>query len=280
MKVLDCENIDSTYESLEQILGTTRAQLESVFESVDVERFYSDNPHHPDPPEHLVLSEVRKVTTLPGRYDRTCWFHLTRTTATNNFEHGILPLDQCKDVIWDFLYSLARKRVSAEEWGEFRRDMGASHYAYLYGMKVSNSLHWGPYALLTRDHAFKSKEIGNHDYLGGPEIVEDICFCFTEKHGFDLLAAFLKRTKPCIVKFFDGPRDGCVETAVYHLYKAHRAHQCSMQCNTCYDGEGVPVSPERIMKVEFPTYRKPRRRKISANAASWQSHVNDMFDTL
>ena len=147
-------------------------------------------------------------------------------------------------------------------------------------MKVSNSLHWGPYALLTRDHAFKSKEIGNHDYLGGPEIVEDICFCFAEKHGFDLLAAFLKRTKACIVKFFDGPRDGCVDTAVYHLYKAHWGHHCSMQCNTCYDGKGIPVSPARIMKVEFPTYKKRRLRKISANAISSQRHLNDLFDAL
>lgn len=33
MKVLDCENADSTYASLEEILGVTRSQLERVFEN-------------------------------------------------------------------------------------------------------------------------------------------------------------------------------------------------------------------------------------------------------
>jgi hypothetical protein len=279
MKVLDCETTDSTYDSLEQILGTGRSRLESVFEGVDVERFYRDNPRHPQPPEDLIFSEVRKVATLSGNYDRTCWFHLTRTTLTNKFEQGILPLGQCLDSIWDLLYSLARKHVSAEEWDEFRHDMGPHHHAGLYGMKASDPMHWGPYALLTRDHAFNSEEIGNHDYLAAPEIVEDICICLTEKHGFDLLAAFMKKTRPCVVKFFDAPRDGCVQTAVYHLYNAYRGHRCSMQCNTCYDGEGVPVPPERIMRVEFPKYRKRRRKRMSADAAAaaWQEHVKHLF---
>lgn len=279
MKKLDCETIDSTYESLEQILGTSRSRLESLFEGIDIESFYRNRPHHPQPPEDLVFSEVRKLATLEGEYDRTCWFHLTRILDTNTFEQGILPLGKCLDAIWNLLYSLARKQVSAEEWGEFRSDMGSHDHAGLYEMKVSDATEWGPYAFLIKDHAFRSKEIGNHDYLGAPEIVEDICMCFTQKHGFDLLAAFTKKTKPCIVKFFDGPRSDCVETAIYHLYKAHRREKCSIQCNTCYDAEGVPVAPDRIMKVEFPTYRTRRRRKMSAEAkaVSWEKAIEDLL---
>lgn len=156
MKVLDCETIDSTYESLEQILGTGRSQLETVFDGVDVERFYRDNPRHPQPPEDLIFSEVRKVATLSGNYDRTCWFHLTRTAPTNTFDQGILPLGQCLDAIWNFLYSLAKRQVTQEEWNRFRHDMGSDHHADLYEMKAHDPMHWGPYALLTRDHAFKA----------------------------------------------------------------------------------------------------------------------------
>lgn len=172
--------------------------------------------------------------------------------------------------------------MSAEEWGEFRHDMGPNHHADLYRMRSSNARQGGPYALLTRDHAFKSEEIGNHDYPGAPEIVEDICICFTEKYGFDLLAAFMKSTKPCVVKFFDGPQGGCIETAVYHLYKTHWGHQCSQECNACYDGKGIPVAPQRIMKIEFPTYRKRRRRKMSddATAASWEKYIEDLFGAV
>jgi hypothetical protein len=279
MKKLDCETIDSTYESLEQILGTTRSRLESLFDGLDIESFYRNKPHHPQSPEDLIFSEVRKLATLEGDNDRTCWFHLTRTLVTNTFEQGILPLGKCLDAIWNLLYSLARKHVSVEEWDEFRRDMGSHDHAGLYEMKVSDPREWGPFALLIKDHAFRSKEIGNHDYLGVPEIVEDICMCFTQKHGFDLLAAFTKKTKPCIVKFFAGPRSDCVETAIYHLYKAHRGEKCSIQCNTCYDAEGVPVAPDRIMNVEFPTYRTGRRRKMSseAKAISWKKAIEDLL---
>jgi hypothetical protein len=44
MKVLDCETIDSAYESLEPILGTNRCRLESVFENLDLKQFYRHNP--------------------------------------------------------------------------------------------------------------------------------------------------------------------------------------------------------------------------------------------
>lgn len=282
MKKLDCETIDSTYESLEQILGTTRLRLEPLFEGLDVESFYRNKPHHPQPPEDLIFSEVRKLATLEGDYDRTCWFHLTRTLDPNTFEQGILPLGKCVDDIWNLLYSFAHKHVSAKEWDEFRRDMGSHDHAGLYEMKVGDVTEWGPYAILIKDHAFGSKEIGNHDYLSAPEIVEDICMCFTQKHGFDLLTAFTKRTKPCIVKFFNGPRSDCVETAIYHLYKSHRGEGCSQQCNTCYDAEGVQVPPERIMTVEFPANRTRGRRKMSseAAAASWEKAIEDLLGAV
>ena len=222
---------------------------------------------------------MSKVATLPGDYDRTCWFHLTRTVPSNNFGQGILPLGACLDSIWSFLYLLARKHVSPEEWGEFGRDMGSHHHAGLYEMKADDPMYWGPYALLSRDHAFKSYEVGNHDYLRAPEIVEDICICFSQRRDFDLLGAFMKKTRPGIVKFFDGPRADCVPTAVYHLYNAYRGNICSGECNTCYDGEGVPVPAERILKVEFPKYRRPRRRKKSAQAVSWEKHIRkDLWD--
>ena len=48
MKVLDCENTDSTYESLESILGVGRGRLENIFGDFDVEGFYQRH-RHPTP---------------------------------------------------------------------------------------------------------------------------------------------------------------------------------------------------------------------------------------
>ena len=48
-----------------------------------------------------------------------------------------------------------------------------------------------------------SQDIGNHDYLRTPEIVEDICITFDELYGTNLMPVFLKATEPCIVSFRD-----------------------------------------------------------------------------
>ena len=68
-------------------------------------------------------------------------------------------------------------------------------------MKVRNPFHWGPYAMLVKEIAFVTDEVRNHDYLDAPEIVEDICFTFSDKYNFDLLRIFKSNTYPCIVKF-------------------------------------------------------------------------------
>jgi len=129
--------------------------------------------------------------------------------------------------------------------------MGSHHHAGLYHMKARDSMHWGPHAILIRDHALIPEKIGDHAYLEVPEIVEDICICLSEQHNFDLLEAFMRTTKPAIVKFSDQPRSDCLATAVYHLYNAFRGYGCCRECNTCFDGEGVPVPKERILNVEF-----------------------------
>jgi len=55
MTILDCESVESTYRSIESILKVTRGDIERIFRSFDIERFYEDNPHHPDPPEKVLL---------------------------------------------------------------------------------------------------------------------------------------------------------------------------------------------------------------------------------
>lgn len=46
-------------------------------------------------------------------------------------------------------------------------------------MKLASKQLWGPYAMLVREVAALSKEVGNHDYLDAPEIIEDICHVLT-----------------------------------------------------------------------------------------------------
>ncbi|AWI03207.1 hypothetical protein [Clostridium drakei] len=50
--------------------------------------------------------------------------------------------------------------------------------------------------MVVKDAAFSSEEIGNHDYLKIPEIVEDICVCFEKIYGINL---YISNSKSMIV---------------------------------------------------------------------------------
>lgn len=254
MKMLDCHTIDSTYRSLEQILGTSRGRLEALFGGLDIEAFYQANPHRAEPADQLVFRLVTERLRTTPQCDRVCWFHLTRTSTDARFDRGVEPLGQQLDALWNLLRSVSRLELSAAVWRRFRKSLRSetSHSAYLYNLKTKDQLHWGPYAVLVRALAFRPKDFFSHDYLGAPEIVEDICACFEARYGHDLLADFQSATTPCIVKFWsDQPRPDCVETAVYYVYCNFRRESYSLECNTCFDGHGQPIPPERILSIEY-----------------------------
>jgi len=132
--------------------------------------------------------------------------------------------------------------VSAEQWAEFKKQwlQKTSIWAQDYKRKTENRFHWGPYAILVRDHAFKSEEVGNHDYLSGPEIVENICYGFEDIYHIDVLSEFRAKTKPCIVKFLhDGTESKYPIAALRHVYAIIWGKKCGSECNEGFDGEAV-----------------------------------------
>lgn len=255
MKILDCETQETMYASLEQITGVTKAELLSFFNQFDLEKYYEDNPDYWEPAEDLFLNKLRAMARTNLQFDCTTWFHLTRTFKGNDFKDGILPLGKNVQFIWDFLFHLQKGFLSQEEWQNFKKyveKQSSGHYAWLYRMKVSDSFHWGPYAMLIKDVAFSAEEIGNHDYLDAPEIVEDICFTFEEKYNYDLLTKFKQSTYPCIIKF------QVQESNIRHLgivlnflYHKHQNMELSIHCNTCFDANGTTIPKEAIMKIEY-----------------------------
>ena len=273
MILLDCESIDSIYGSLETIAGAKRSAIESFLDSMDLDALYNSSSPPSCPRNDYLLDAFRKNFHSSLSYDATCWFHLTRVAENTNFEAGILPLGQQLDSIWDFLHSLVRTAISEKLWNDFRQGklQGTD-----YLMKTENPFHWGPYAILVRDIAFMPKEVGNHDYLFGPEIVEDICICFEKVHKIDLLALFRKSTKPCIVKFVDStPQSKYLRATIFYLYATHRHDRLRDYCNDGLDARGVAVPRDRILKVEFPAYEPNTgsastiARKHSGEVGGW-----------
>lgn len=255
MVILDCESLDSTYDSIKSIFGLTREAVDGVLASLDVERFYAENRDYPHDAPHLLLERIKAESSSPSQFDAVCWFHLTRAQSSKTFENGILPLGDQVNAIWESLRLLAGSRVSDHDWSEFRNNMGDSHSAYLYHLKVRDRDHWGPYGVLVRDAALCPAEIGHHDYLAVPEIVEDICLCFAERFDFDLVSKFTENSQPYIVKFIEEtPHPRCLSPALYYLYSRFHGERLSLSCNTCFDGRGKVVCAQKIQKIESPNY--------------------------
>jgi len=204
------------------------------------------------------LESLAKAFSPPLNFDATVWFHLTRAAANTSFDEGILPLCDAIDSIWNFLFNLASVfSVSPEHWLNFRTEMEtghAGHSSSLYSHKMSHEV--GPFAVLIRDAAFRSQDIGNHDYLNTPEIIEDICITFKKLHSLDLMPEFLKATQPCIVKFRDAQTEPYhLGIALYYLYLSARDESLTDEATTCFDGAGVRVARDRILDIQFlPEY--------------------------
>ena len=260
MIVLDCESLDSTYDSVQSIFRLTRQAIDRVFATLDVERFYRENRDYPRDAPHLLLEKISAQSSCAIQFDAVCWFHLSRAPSADSFRNGIFPLREQLDAIWDYLRSLVGSVISNEDWNRFRNKMGNSPSADLYHMKVNDAFHWGPYGVLVRDAALRPTQIGNHDYLRIPEIVEDISLCFEEQYGFDLCSAFIQNSQPVIVKFIDkDPHHRCLPPALYYLYSRFHGEALSLACNTCFDGRGERIRADQIRSVEVPNYSIPEK---------------------
>lgn len=246
---LDCENQEIATKTLGSLFGCSGGDLVSLLNSIDLKSVYQDINNSPDFPHDEYI--YRKTTEAFGIHkspDYICWFHLTRTFPGNTFDKGILPLGDALVLIWEHLLKIFK---------------GTEHHSHLhklkengiendhYQLKEPNPFHWGPSAMLVRDVAFRAREIGNHDYLRIPEIVEDICNGYYDKYGLNIYDEVFKSLKPCIVKFKSNFRidEGCVKSALYYIYASIKGDGLS-SC-TCFDAQAKKIPPEDILKIEF-----------------------------
>lgn len=255
MKVLDCESIESTYKSLEAILGVKKSRLCQLFDSINVYEEMHEST------SDFLFSYIRDETDCKADFDKTCWFHCTRTLKSNSFKEGILPLKEVIPKIWDFLFDLSEGQLTRKQWADLKRfiDYSQYHYANLYRMKWADvKLHGGPHALLIREDAIGAAKSSTYwNYFEIPEIVDDICYCCVDKCGIDLTHKFITSTVPCIVKFIDYKANiGALRTAMIYAYLKHRNLDLLPDSNLCFSAEGVPVPKEKILNVEFLSDRE------------------------
>ena len=247
MRTLDCESIDSTYASIEEILRIERPALEEMLVNLDLDE--ARRRAGGKPGSEVLLDEVTKHARATGPvFDRTCWFHFTRSHPRNSFSKGILPLRDALPYVWGFLLMLLPEDFPLEAWYRFAENPPSEPYR----RRLNDPACWGPFALLPREAGLSFREFDTHDSLGVPEIVEDICSAFQEEHDFDLLRVYRQNTRPCVVKFVEQQTSpGHIGNVLHYLYRHLHGGPFSADCRIDFDAKGVAIPPERIRKVEF-----------------------------
>lgn len=249
MKVLDCENYNSAINSIANIYNIPIEEIQIFFHSFDIDNHYEVNDPQGYGDEEIQSVFESSFRIKPGKIDKVCWFHLTRCLPKENFLEGILPLTMSLDKVWQTLFHVFSGKKHYNNLKKMKLSGVDNRH---YNLKAGVEIHSGPYAMLVRDSAFHSQNIGNHDYLRIPEIFEDICNGYEKQFGESIIEILQKKLLPKIVKFVSD-RDVSVSkvgTAMYYAYRTYHKQGVSFSSTTCFDGENSIIPYEDILKVE------------------------------
>jgi len=247
---LDCHTRESTLFCVSRLFGVSTGQVDDFLLGLDLDAYCREHPVEGYGDTIVTMLAEREFGPIQHDLSAVSWFHLTRVLPGEDFGAGILPLGEALDGVWTTLERIFDGTRHVERLRTLRRE-GVSDW--LFRLKVPDPFFWGPYAMLIRDAAFRSGEIGNHDYLGTPEIVQDICHGYEARFGLRIEDEVQAALHPCIVKFTSDRRldRGCVKAAAFYLYLTVHGRPMSLHSNDCFDGGGVAVPPSEVELVEF-----------------------------
>jgi hypothetical protein len=251
---LDCQDVETALASLAEALAVDVEELRASLRAYDESRF-ADSSEDPYARLPRVLLEGLGRDPDTVSFDSAFYFHGTRVTDPESlYRDGILPLDDVIDRLWAALFELVRDERSTEEWAEFRGDVervAGGHDGFLYRLKSGDRLHFGPYGVLVRETLLDPSATSSHDYLGCPEIVQDIARCYQSVHDVDLEALFCAASRPVIVKFQSTDVwAGALPTAIWFVFAKLRRDELTLNARGGFDGEGRAVPPEDVVDVE------------------------------
>ena len=255
MRWLDCRTYESALRTVAAAVSVSADRLAAAIIATDPDfsGASSEDPVEAFPRE--ILSRVG-VELAHVELDGVLLFHGTRLADAESVRrHGLQPLSQRLEGIWEMLGDLARPELDEEDWLDFRDWVeagGGDHDGELYRLKTRDELHDGPYTVLIKDTLMRPEELGLHDYLDCPEIVQDICRCHSARFDLnpDLEARFKAATNPCIVTI---RRAGIGSQAIGPALWFIRAQLLAQALNLCTAGgfPPRPIAPEDVVAVDL-----------------------------
>ena len=250
MFILDCSTADNAIDSLCKCFSCSKDDIVDFLLSVDLDTIYAEIDSSPDVQADVYLYNIAlERFGDPDEIEYVYWFHCTRTAPEENFSDGILPLGDSLERVFEIVLQTAPNNIVRERISEW----GAENVPnYLYQLRVNESIHWGPYGILVKDVAFHTCTLGQHDSLGMPELIEDICKAYQDTYGVDIFSHYENVLSPKIVTFISDERcdNSCIKAALGYAYTSVRGMPPSGMAVTCIDCEGSTVSLEQIVNVE------------------------------
>jgi hypothetical protein len=253
-ETLDCESYASSIKCLAETYAAKISDVGDFLSAFDLDLEYQKRNISVSGDEYLTGVFQVQFGNPVRVWNKINWFHLTRVPSNTNFAEGILPLRLALPKIWRAIIAVlddTRKKAVLERL----RDTGVPDFQY--SLKAGDALHHGPYAMLVRESAFHSAEMGNHDYLRIPEIIEDICNGYEKQTGESILDEVANSLKPCIVKFenpeCEDGEDGrhLMRALLYYCWSKCRDEELCYLANTCFDAQSKTIPRSAIQKIEF-----------------------------
>lgn len=250
--ILDCESFDSAAYSVSNAFNCSTNVLIELMSNSRIDEYFEEQVYLPFSFSQYLLLEVQGQLGNARPFDYVNWFHTTRTADGATFSDGILPLGNVLPKLHETLVSLVEDSFQRE----FLRDVLAKGLIpdWHYQNKTGNSMHWGPFGILVREVAFNANQLGQHDYLSMPEIIEDICNGIGNGIGMSLLKVFQSKLKPTIVKFstkseFNDTR--CLEAALCYIRSMSLKRELDSNSVYCFNGNGKAVPSSDILYAKF-----------------------------
>lgn len=248
---IDCDDGISALETLSTGFRCTTTVLTEVLCSIDIEQIYEQHGDDIDiPPGEYLYTYIESKLGAHNRLESVCWFHFTRTLRTNNFTAGILPLGQSLELIWGTMLDVTEGtpvHSNLLKLKESRLD------DFQYQLQSNDPFYWGPFAFLVKEVGLKAEQLGQHDYLGMPEIIEDICNGYQQTFDEPIVHLLENALVPCVVKFESTKRtdNGCVAAALSYAYTHVRGVVPSQGAVTTFDAKNSVIPKESIVYVQF-----------------------------
>ena len=255
MKRLDGRDLQSALGSLAAAAAVATVDLSAAMRAYDETRLDEGGD---EPPSWRVPREVFAelgVDVDSLTFESFYCFHGTRVLDPSAFvSRGVLPLDDVIDDIWEALYALVQAEQEREEWDDFRRWVekdGGGDWGRLYRSKTTDRREFGPHGTFVREVLLTPGAVG-HDYLGNPEIVEDITRSHEARYGGDLEDRFHRASVPCIVTFpCDNVGRSAIAAAFWLVYDVLREGTAGLNANGGVGLNGRAVLPGDIVALDL-----------------------------